>query len=217
MRAHLTLITLTLLTGCAHRQVESTSREPAYISLQKWKLDEQRRIMDYINAEQAKILNAYKAENDAIIENKYSEPTLIAIRQNKECLDGKRPRDSVCPSLPWIITQLTAEDEQRANAKFREIDSRYDQKFAALEAKVDELSAKLDAVGSSSYEPAYSRSYNAIDTGYGHKTPSPNLFMEPRPGTNITTYSGGAWSGTQRGPGGTTTYCNGGNGSVTCY
>ena len=42
-------------------------------------------------------------------------------------------------------------------------------------------------------------------------TPGPTIYLEPRPGTSITTFDGGAWSSQQNG-----TFCTGGNGTVWC-
>lgn len=57
---------------------------------------------------------------------------------------------------------------------------------------------------------SFSRAYDSLSTGSSNA--GPTLFMEPRPGTSITTFSGGAWTSRQGG-----TFCTGGNGTATCY
>ena len=57
---------------------------------------------------------------------------------------------------------------------------------------------------------AISRSYDALSTGSSNA--GPTLYMEPRPGTSITSFGNGAWTSRQGG-----TICTGGNGTATCY
>lgn len=57
---------------------------------------------------------------------------------------------------------------------------------------------------------SFNRAYDSLSTGSSNA--GPTLYMEPRPGTSITTFSGGAWTSRQGG-----TFCTGGNGTATCY
>lgn len=65
----------------------------------------------------------------------------------------------------------------------------------------------------------YSQLYDAGGSGssnpYG--TPSPNLYMQPGPGTHITTAGGDMWSGRSTTPSGQSYRCFGAYGNVNCY
>lgn len=57
---------------------------------------------------------------------------------------------------------------------------------------------------------AISRSYDALSTGSSNA--GPTIYMEPRPGTSITSFGNGNWTSQQG-----RTFCSSNNGSTFCY
>jgi len=57
---------------------------------------------------------------------------------------------------------------------------------------------------------SFNRAYNSMSSGSSNA--GPTLYIEPKPGTSVTTFSGGGWTSRQGG-----TFCTGGNGTATCY
>jgi hypothetical protein len=114
-------------------------------------------------------------------------------------------------------TQLArlAADKCLAEHKADPEQCRIDVSLAESKEEQEKLEYRIraDLGAPHSYAPtsaSFNRAYDSMSTGSSNA--GPTLYMEPRPGTSITTFSGGAWTSRQGG-----TFCTGGNGTATCY